>query len=238
MVINALDLHFSVLNSLIKESNESEIVLDNVMGHRYIGGGTNGKNIVINGIPGNALGAYLDGSYIRVNGNAQDATGDTMNCGTIVIEGSSGDATGYAMRGGKIFIKGEAGYRAGIHMKAYKELKPILIIGEKAGDFLGEYQAGGIIAVLGIDCEGLPVGNYCGTGMHGGMIFIKSDIEPEDLPVQVICRKATKEDFENVESHIEEYCKELNVENIFKAEQFFVLIPNTENSYKQLYTHN
>lgn len=238
MVINAMDLHFSKLNSMIKECSESEIVLDNVVGHRYIGGGTTGKNILINGIPGNALGSYLDGSYIRVKGNAQDATGDTMNCGTIVIEGSSGDATGYAMRGGKIFIKGDAGYRAGIHMKAYKELKPILIIGEKAGDFLGEYQAGGIIAVLGNNCEGIPVGNYCGTGMHGGMIFIKSEKMPEDLPAQIICNKATKEDFENVKPHIEEYCKELSIENNYEAEQFFVLIPNTKNPYKQLYTHN
>lgn len=50
------------------------------------------------------------------------------------------DATGYAMRGGKIFVRGNAGYRAGIHMKAYKDKTPVLVIGGKAGSFLGEYQ--------------------------------------------------------------------------------------------------
>mgnify|MGYP002508793462 CR=1 FL=1 len=57
---------------------------------------------------------------------------------------------GYAMRGGKIFVKGNAGYRAGIHMKAYEEKKPVMVIGGTAGSFLGEYQAGGVIVVLGL----------------------------------------------------------------------------------------
>ncbi len=53
-----------------------------------------------------------------------------MNEGKILIHGNIGDAAGYAMRGGKIYIKGSAGYRAGIHMKAYKEKIPVMIIGE------------------------------------------------------------------------------------------------------------
>ena len=40
-----------------------------------------GKTLVIDGVPGNALGAYLGGGSITVNGNAQDAVGDTMNAG-------------------------------------------------------------------------------------------------------------------------------------------------------------
>ena len=108
------------------------------------------KNVTIHGIPGNALGAYLNDSHITVNGNAQDAVGDTMNEGKILIYGNIGDAAGYAMRGGKIYVQGNAGYRAGIHMKAYKEKIPVMIIGGCAGSFLGEYQAGGIIIVLGL----------------------------------------------------------------------------------------
>ena len=34
-----------------------------------------------------------------------------------------------------IFVKGNAGYRAGIHMKAYKEKKPIMVIGGRAGSY-------------------------------------------------------------------------------------------------------
>lgn len=35
------------------------------------------------------------------------------------------------------------------HMKEYKEKVPVLVIGGRTGSFLGEYQAGGIIVVLG-----------------------------------------------------------------------------------------
>ena len=77
------------------------------------------------------------------------------------------------MRGGKIYIQGNAGYRAGIHMKAYKEKIPVMIIGGYAGSFLGEYQAGGIIIVLGLHTDRRHiVGNFPCTGMHGGKMFL------------------------------------------------------------------
>ena len=174
-------MHFKTLNNLIRNSKDAEVTIDNCIGQRFIGDGLRGKTITINGTPGNALGAYLDGARIVVNGNAQDATGDTMNDGDIFIHGSSGDATGYAMRGGRIYVKGDAGYRAGIHMKAYREKLPVLVIGGAAGSFLGEYQAGGIIIVLGLGCESeIPVGYFCGTGMHGGKIYLRCDKLPHD----------------------------------------------------------
>jgi glutamate synthase domain-containing protein 3 len=39
-------------------------------------------------------------------------------------------------------------------MKAYEDDLPVLVIGGRAGSFLGEYQAGGIIIVLGKGCRG------------------------------------------------------------------------------------
>ncbi|HPB16089.1 MAG TPA: glutamate synthase, partial [Clostridia bacterium] len=146
------------------------VTLDNdkCLGVRYIACGEKDKEYTINGTPGNALGAYLDGGIVTVYGNAQDATGDTMNAGEITIHGNTGDAVGYAMRGGQIYIKGDAGYRAGIHMKQYKDKVPVIVIGGTVGSFLGEYQAGGIILVLGIGHENRSVaGNFCATGMHG-----------------------------------------------------------------------
>ena len=116
--------------------------------------------------------------------------GDTMNDGAIIIHGNSGDTTGYAMRSGEIYVQGNAGYRVGIHMKSYQDMFPTIVIGGKVGDFLGEYQAGGIIIVLGIGVEGCPVGHFCGTGMHGGEMFIRSDVMPKGLPVQVCCTVA------------------------------------------------
>lgn len=120
MKIDAFNLDYRELNTKIKQA-DSDVLIENCYGQRFIGSGLEGKNIMINGTPGNALGSYLNGAVITVNGNAQDAVGDTMNDGKIVIDGNVGDALGYAMRGGKIYVRGNAGYRTGIHMKEYKE---------------------------------------------------------------------------------------------------------------------
>lgn len=232
--------HFSDLNAQVRSCPDSEIVISGCIGHRYIASGLKGKNIVINGVPGNALGAYLDGCTITVNGSAQDATGDTMNSGTIYINGDCGDATGYGMRGGKIFIRGNVGYRAGIHMKAYKEHKPVIVIGGKAGSFLGEYQAGGTIVVLGMDESDRPVvGNFCGTGMHGGKMFLRMETLPKDLPAQVCAAEATGEELEEIRPYLEEFCAAFgrSMEEVTGG-RFYVLSPNTQNPYKQLYTHH
>ena len=144
LLLSAKDLNFDALNDIVRKS-ENDCVINDCLGQRFIAAGLSSKFITINGTPGNALGAYLNGAEIVVNGNAQDAVGDTMNEGKIVIHGNIGDAAGYAMRGGKIFIKGNAGYRAGIHMKAYNDKIPVIVIGGSTGSFLGEYQAGGVI---------------------------------------------------------------------------------------------
>lgn len=240
MKIDATQMHFQQLNNQIRTAEDSEITIDNCVGQRYIGSGLSDKQLNINGTPGNALGAYLDGCSITVNGNAQDATGDTMNEGSIYIHGSSGDATGYAMRGGKIFVKDNTGYRSGIHMKAYKEKVPVLIIGGNSGSFLGEYQAGGIIVVLGLNTEEkIPVGDFCGTGMHGGKIFLRSEELPPDLPEQVVAMEATEKDLSEIRTYLEEFCEVFGYDmRIVLAKKFYVLTPNTKNPYKQLYTRN
>jgi len=239
MVIEAEQLHFAELNEAVRQSQDCKIVLNGVLGHRYIASGSKDKEIEINGVPGNALGAYLNGSTVVVNGNAQDATGDTMNGGRIVINGSSGDATGYAMRGGIILIKGNAGYRAGIHMKAYQDHQPVIVIGGSAGSFLGEYQAGGRLIVLGLGSKELPVGACCGTGMHGGKIYIRSKVKPEWLPPQVMVAVAEPGDLAEIEPYIDDYCQSFGADKEkILSKTFYVLSPNTKNPYKQLYTYN
>ncbi|CAK7018657.1 MAG: hypothetical protein DELT_03268 [Desulfovibrio sp.] len=237
MNIDAAGMHFKDLNEQIKAAGK-EVVIDRCMGQRYIGSGLTGKDIVIHGTPGNALGAYLDGSTITVHGNAQDATGDTMNDGAIYITGSSGDATGYAMRGGKIFVNGDVGYRAGIHMKEYKEKSPVLVIGGAAGSFLGEYQAGGTIIVLGLERE-RPVGKFCGVGMHGGRIYLRCQAPPDDLSKRIIVEKAANEDMEIIETYVKEFCGIFGCdEKAVLDSSFYVLRPDSKNPYRQLYTQN
>jgi glutamate synthase domain-containing protein 3 len=236
--LKALNLKFKELNALVRDAAE-DVCIDDCFGQRFIGSAARGKKITINGTPGNALGAYLDGAVIVVNGNAQDAVGDTMNDGKIIIHGNAGDALGYAMRGGRIYVKGNAGYRTGIHMKEYKEKKPVIVIGGKVGSFLGEYLAGGLIVVLGLGSKDIPVGHFTGTGMHGGRILIRTAAELVGLPAQVTAGEATEEDLREIEPHVAEFagCFGLEAEKLTQ-DRFLVLKPNAKNPYKQLYTTN
>ncbi len=240
MKIDALELNFHQLNNKIKECQDEKIKIVNCCGHRYLASGSSSKIIEIEGVPGNALGCYLDGSEIFVNNNVQDATGDTMNDGGIYIYGMAGDATGYAMRGGEILIHGDIGYRAGIHMKEYQDKKPVIVVGGTAGSFLGEYQAGGIIVVLGLNCENkIPVGNFCGVGMHGGKIFLRSDVRPKNLSDKVVCKIADEGDLNDIKDIINKFCNIFNesYEQVM-SKSFYVITPNSNSPYKQLYTMN
>ena len=237
--IEARELSFSQLNETIRRAGK-ECRICACQGQRFIAAGMSGKTLVIDGVPGNALGAYLGGGSITVNGNAQDAVGDTMNAGRIVINGSAGDAAGYAMRGGEIYIRDNAGYRAGIHMKAYGDKLPVMVIGGRAGSFLGEYQAGGVIIVLGLTESSRPiVSNFPCTGMHGGRLFLRSDCKNILLPGQVVARPAGQEDLRCIETYLQTFCHLFGGRcGDILRHPFTVIEPNSSNPYRQLYVTN
>ena len=239
MLLDARNMDYAALNEAIRQADE-EIEVVNCLGQRFIGTGSRNKNITIHGITGNALGAYLNGAEITVYGNAQDATGDTMNEGKIVIHGNIGDAAGYAMRGGRIFVKGNAGYRAGIHMKQYKDKVPVLVIGGRTGSFLGEYQAGGVIVVLGLHTDGKKiVHNFPCTGMHGGKLFLRGKCDDIEFPSQVTARPAGSADLAEIQEYVAEFCKEFDYssQEIMNS-PFTVVTPDSKNPYKQMYVAN
>ena len=239
MLLNAKDLDHQVLNQELRQSDK-DVCITGCCGQRFIAAGMKNKQITIDGIPGNALGAYLDGATIEVRSNAQDAVGDTMNEGKIVVHGNIGDAAGYAMRGGKIYIKGDAGYRAGIHMKEYQDKIPVMIIGGSAGSFLGEYQAGGIIVVLGLsEKNNRIVGNFPCTGMHGGKIYLRGSAEGIVFPKNVCIKTASSADMESIQDEITEFCKAFDYDiNLVLNSQFTVITPDSKSPYKQMYVPN
>lgn len=238
MLLDVTGLEFDVLNEKLRES-DSTVVLKGCLGRRFIASGMKDKKITIEGIPGNALGAYLNGASVTVNGNAQDAVGDTMNDGEIIVHGNIGDAAGYAMRGGKIFIKGNAGYRAGIHMKEYKDKVPLMIIGGSAGSFLGEYQAGGIIVVLGLNTDGKLVSNFPCTGMHGGKVYFRGEISKDVFPRNICLNSATEEDMKCIEKQISEFAEIFGYDkDEILNSPFTVATPDSKNPYKQMYVAN
>ena len=235
----AKELEHKELNEAIRNT-QGPCLVDGCQGQRFIGAGMSGKDITVHGVPGNALGAYLNGGTITVWGNAQDAVGDTMNDGTIVIHGSVGDAAGYAMRGGKIYIRGNAGYRAGIHMKAYKDKMPVMIIGGRAGSFLGEYQAGGLIVVLNLETpQNKCVHFFPCTGMHGGKMFLRGTCHDVVFPEQVNTRIAEEEDLCEIEPFIKEFCEKFDYQpDEILSYPFTVVTPDSRNPYRQMYVAN
>jgi glutamate synthase domain-containing protein 3 len=253
--LNYRDLNLKIKDMLINDRCASRvpiIELKNVLGQRYIGDGIDVKaKINIYGTPGNDLAAFMDGPEIEIFGNGQDGVGNTMNSGKIIIHGDCGDILGYSMRGGQIYIKGNVGYRSGIHMKSYLEKVPAIIVGGKAGNFLGEYMAGGIIIVLGINevqnkkyqvnRSKSVVGDYVGTGMHGGTIYIRGEVEDYKLGKEVNESSIDAADREILKKYISNFCEYFNlidseISNVDSG-AFIKLTPHSHRPYGKLYAY-
>ena len=242
--INARDLCYRELNARLREvvaGGASKIDLVNVHGQRYIGTDINKPvEIEIFGTPGNDLGAFMNGPRIVVRGSAQDGCGNTMNEGEIIVHGRAGDTVGLSARGGKIFIKGDVGYRAGIHMKEYKEKKPVIVIGGTAQDFFGEYMAGGVLVLLGLD---LAKGEshrtkYVGTGMHGGVIYLRGNIADWQLGREVGVAPAAAPDFAILNKYVVEFAAEFGYDaDEILAGKFLRLYPRWLRPYGRLYAY-
>ena len=241
MDIDARDLAYRELNDCMGQSaldGARDFVLHNVQGHRYIGTRLGASTRVqIHGTPGNDLGAFMDGAELVVHGNAQDAIGNTMNAGRIVVYGGAGDVAAHSMRGGEVFIRQDAGYRAGIHMKASGEQSPLLVIGGGVRDFLGEYMAGGTLIVLGLDSRRPALtGGYVGTGMHGGVIYLRGQIEPYILGQEASFGEMTDVDWRHLRHCLEPFCELFghDLEEVLDAE-YTRLAPTSTRPYGRLY---
>jgi len=209
--IDASGVLYRELNARLRElvgNGTKRIELHNVYGQRYIGTDLDKPvEIEIFGTPGNDLGAFMDGPRIIVRGNAQDGCGNTMNNGEIIVHGHAGDITGLSARGGKIFVREEVGYRAGIHMKEYQDKKPVLVIGGTAQDFLGEYMAGGILILLGLNLKegGHHRANFIGTGMHGGVIYLRGTVDDFQLGKEVGVAELEEKDYRILQNFVGEF---------------------------------
>ena len=241
-VIDAKDMHYSILNASMKKAYEEgarKIILNNVLGQRFIAAGFQYKDLIIeiNGVAGNDLGVFMNGPRIIVNGNAQDGVANTMNGGVIVVKGHAGDVLGYGMRGGKLFVEKDVGYRVGIHMKAYKDMVPIIVAGGTAGDFFGEYMAGGILVLLGLNRhERELIGNWVATGMHGGSIFVRGEVPAWKMGKGIGTAEPNGEEKNLLEELVREYASYFNkdAEKILK-EPFVKIYPVTHRPYGKLY---
>jgi glutamate synthase domain-containing protein 3 len=244
VTIDATGVSHRDINVKLREAvagGAKKIELQNVCGQRYIGTDLNTDvDIDIYGTPGNDLGAFMDGPKINVHGNAQDGCGNTMNNGRIIVHGHAGDILGMSARGGSIFVKEFIGYRAGIHMKEYQDKKPVVVVGGTAQDFLGEYMAGGVLVLLGLD---LKKGEnhrakYVGTGMHGGVMYLRGGIDPYQVGKEVGITDLEDKDFQTLEKLVNEFAGYFghDAKKIMSG-KFIKLYPKYLRPYGRLYAY-
>ena len=242
--VDATGIYYRDLNAKLRgvaSGDTQRIELHNVHGQRYIGTNLDKPvEIEIFGTPGNDLGAFMDGPRIIVHGNAQDGCGNTMNSGEIIVHGHAGDIVGLSARGGKIFVREDVGYRAGIHMKEYQDKKPVLVIGGTAQDFLGEYMAGGILILLGLN---LSEGEYhkarfIGTGMHGGSIYLRGSVEDYQLGKEVGIAELEEKDYQTLRQLVAEFTAHFGYETEKILNYNFIkLFPRWLRPYGRLYAY-
>jgi glutamate synthase domain-containing protein 3 len=246
--IDATNLQTKELNDRLRDlmlSGVKQVNIRNVFGQRYIGTRLYTPEhlkmeIEIFGTPGNDLAAFLYGHKITVHGNAQDGVGNTMDDGEIIVEGRAGDVLGFSMRGGEIYVRDNCGYRTALHMKEYEEKKPVLVVGGCTQDFLGEYMAGGIVIILDLLGQ-THKANFIGTGMHGGVIYLRGHVEPSQLGGQVDVSPIDDADRAVLERYVSRFVERFpeigkSQEEIMKS-QFFRLRPRSKRPYSNLYTY-
>ena len=242
--IDASNVQYRELNTRLRNaavSGTEKIVIRNVDGQKYIG--TNlGKPVEIEvyGTPGSNVGAFMDGPRIIVHGNAQDGCGNTMNNGEIIIHGRAGDILGMSARGGKIFVRDDVGCRAGIHMKESKGKKPVVVIGGTAQDFLAEYMAGGTLILLGLTLEaGQPhAANSIGTGMHGGLIYLRGTIEDRQLGKEVGRADLDEKDLHELRQYVTEFAGHFGYDaEDMQSQKFTKLFPLHFRTEGRLYAY-
>lgn len=245
MCVDAQGLHYRELNRLVREAvagGERRVRLDNVLGQRYIADGITEPAIIeVHGTPGADLGAFMSGPTVVVRGNCQDGPGNTMDDGRIVVHGSAGDVVGYAMRGGTVIVRDNVGYRVGIHMKGVDGKQPAIVVGGCAMGFFAEYMAGGTAVVLGLTAgpKRTQVGQFCATGMHGGEVFIRGEVDDWLYdPRSVRAKHADDDDRERIRGFVLEYCTEFGADPapILDA-PFTVLRPASHRPYGSSYAH-
>ncbi len=243
LTIDAAGVYYRQLNEMIRDSvrdGARHLVIEHVNGQRYIADALSGEVLIdIHGTPGNDLGAFMDGPTVVVHGNVQDGAANTMNRGELIVHGSAGDILGYAMRGGSVFIKGRVGYRVGIHMKAYEDITPVIVAGGPAGDFLGEYMAGGVLVIgLATDIDKCSHGDWCATGMHGGAIFARGPVEEHLLGKEAGLAEPSGDELAFLEGLIERYCHLFGppMQEV-RPEQFTKIYPYSTRPYGRLYAY-
>jgi len=116
----------------------------------------------------------------------------------------------------------------------------VLMIGGTAQDFLGEYMAGGILVVLGLNLKDgeSHQANFIGTGMHGGVIYLRGSVDDFQLGKEVGIAELEEKDYQTLGKYVGEFAAHFgyNVGDILRH-RFIKLFPLWLRPYGRLYAY-
>ena len=163
------------------------------IGGRLWRAGSDKVHVTIDGHPGQRVGSLgFPNTFIEVMGPASDDVGWLNGGAEIVVHGHAANGTANAMAQGKIYIDGNIGSRGMTMTKHNPRFDPpeLWILGS-AGDYFGEFMAGGIAVVCGHEPQNPD--NVLGyrplVGMVGGKVFFRgphggySQTDAKQLPI-------------------------------------------------------
>ena len=85
------------------------------------------------------------------------------------------------------------------------------------------------------------VGDYLATGMHGGIIYIRSEVDPYLMGKEVGQVEVTEKDRALLENLLEDYCKDFSKYGLDPQEilnhTFVKLIPVSSRPYGKVYAY-
>lgn len=135
------------------------------------------------------------------------------------------------MRGGELIVRDGCGWRGGINMKQYGGKCPVIVIGGDAGNFLGEYMAGGIIVLMG------RAGDHLASGMHGGVIYLRREYAPAVVPDGLDAGELTDDDSATLGALLARYdaCFGTEPHEQASVDEFVALRPASSRPYAAMY---
>ncbi len=190
--------------------------------------------IKIDGYSGQRVGAMgHPNTFIDIMGPASDDVG-WLNAGAqIIVRGNASSGVANAMAQGKIYVAGNIGARGMTMTKSNPRFDPpeLWVLGS-AGDYFGEFMAGGIAVVCGYEPQnpknilgyrplvGMVSGKVFFRGPHGG--FSRPDAKLTPI---------TNEDWEWLLRNLEIYLKQIDqselTKHFSKKEQWQLLVART-----------
>jgi NADPH-dependent glutamate synthase beta subunit-like oxidoreductase/glutamate synthase domain-containing protein 3/ferredoxin len=147
------------------------------IGGRLWRAGSETVRIRITGHPGQRVGSMgFPNTLIEVLGPASDDVA-WLNAGAeIIVHGNAGNGAANAMAQGRVYVAGNIGARGMTMTKHNPRFSPpeLWVLGS-AGDYFGEFMAGGIAVICGHEAQ--TPGNVLGyrplVGMVGGKVFFR-----------------------------------------------------------------